>query len=597
MTRLPPPHPRLLLRTETHSESHGRRCTRAGGALLLVAITLLAYLSALRGGFIWDDQEYVVENPVLRDWAGLWRIWAEPGASHEPFYRPMTYSTFWLEYQCWGPRPFGFHLVNVLLHALNALLVWRVLCRLCIGGAWVAAAAFALHPVHVESVAWIIERKDVLSGCFYLAALLAYLRSTHAGRWTAYALSLALFMAAVLSREMAASLPLVLATVLWWQNGRLGWADLRRLAPFVAVAAVLGLVVFWIGHDGQSVSLGLSPLARVLLAGRALWFYAAKIAWPFPLMPIYPRWEITVHDPWAYAYPGAALALFILLWAARRRLGRGPLATALIFTLTLAPVLGFLDIPFMRDTFVADRFMYLSVIGPIALLVAAACRVDHAHPTEPRPSCRWIKPALITPLLLVLAVMIWRQSHLYRDNETFWRTCLQRNPWAWVAHYNLGVALARSGHPPDEVIPHLTAALALKPDLAEAHNRLGIEHARRNGLEDAICSFRDALRLKPGWADAAHNLAKAHYYRALELTRLGRLEEAIDHFQEAIDRFQDALKLEPDRVDARYYLAVALVQQHRRDEAIEELEEVLRRAPDDVQARALRDQLTTDGVR
>ncbi|MFH0981296.1 MAG: tetratricopeptide repeat protein [Planctomycetota bacterium] len=568
----------------SRADNHEPMVPSKVGPILLVAITLVAYLPALRGGFIWDDQEYVVENPVLRDSAGLARIWIQPSANHELHYWPMTYSTFWVEYQFWGLRPFGYHLTNVLLHAVNAVWVWILLRRLEVPGAWLAAAVFALHPVRVESVAWIIERKDVLSGCFFLPATLAYIHFDRTRRLSAYGLAVGLFVCAMLSKSMAISLPVVILLLLWWNKDRLRSKDILPLVPFFLTAVVFALLDVRLARQAETLEFSLSIPSKLLVAGRALCFYTAKVCWPASLMAIYPRWETDAGGAWAYLYPAAALALAAILWLARHCLGKAPVVTALFLAATLAPVLGFVEFTFMKYSFVADRFAYLAAIGPATLLVAAATGAARRLRSAPR----WLAPAAAGALVLVLGLLTWQQSKLYRDNETFWRATVQRNPRAWAAHYNLGVALAQTGWPPEEVIPHLLTALQVKPGFAEAHNRLGMEEAQRADFSAAVRHFSEALRIMPGFADAAHNLVQAHHEWALALAGPEQLDEAIEHFHQA-------LRLDPERADVRYNLAVALAQQGRLEEAIAQLDEVLRRAPGDRQARALCEQLRAAG--
>ncbi|MEO6436814.1 MAG: O-GlcNAc transferase, partial [Tepidisphaeraceae bacterium] len=264
-------------------------------SLLLIALTLVAYGPALRGGFIWDDDDYVTENVNLRSAEGLSRIWLAPTAS--PQYYPIVFTTFWVEHQLWGVGASGYHLVNVLLHATAALLLWRVLKSLTVPGAYLAACLFAVHPVHVESVAWISERKNVLSAVFYFAAALAYVacympmprsKNSHAEtpkpRSNLYLLSLLLFIAALLSKTVTCSLPAALLLVMWWKHGRLTRGDIASLAPFFLIGFVFAMFTVWLERS-HVLAVGpewdLSLIDRLLLAARAIWFYATKLIFPF----------------------------------------------------------------------------------------------------------------------------------------------------------------------------------------------------------------------------------------------------------------------------------------------------------------------------
>ena len=361
------------------------------GAAVLIAAVLAAYGPALRGGFVWDDPRYVTENPVLTEPSGLYRIWFDVGATVQ--YYPLVFTSFWIESRLWGLQPLGYHLVNVLLHAANAVLVWRVLRRLSVPGAWLAAGIFALHPVHVESVAWITERKNVLSGLFYLTALLAYLRfappdgegSARGRPWRFYALAVGLFACALLSKTVTCSLPAAIALLLWWRRGRIGRSDALALLPLFAVGAALALTTIWlekhnVGAQGQAWEL--SVVQRCLIAGRALWFYAGKLVWPLPLIFTYPKWQIDAGQWWQYLFPAGAVALPLGLWVLRRRIGKGPLVAALCFAGTLLPALGFVDVYPMRYSYVADHFQYLASIAPIALLVAVITMLARLLPSR-----------------------------------------------------------------------------------------------------------------------------------------------------------------------------------------------------------------------
>ena len=342
--------------------------------LALGLLVVVCYLPAmLWGGFVWDDIDFVKSEPV-QDVSGLWQIWFSPSAIEgERHYWPLVYTTFWLEHKLWGFDPTGYHIVNVLLHLANTLLVWHLMRRLSVPGAWVVAAVFAVHPLHVESVAWVIERKDVLSGLFYLTSVLVWMRFVEQSRRGWYVCSLALYAAGLLSKSIVITLPVALLIWHWWQQGRVTSTDLLRIVPFGVVGMVItvGDLSFYSSLTGAFDVIDYSLTERTLIAARALWFYAGKLLWPSELAVIYPRWDIRVADPLAWGYLIAAVALVVALWYFRQRVGHGPLAGALFFAVTLSPVLGFVDYGYMQFSFVADRFQYLAGIGVMAVVIGA----------------------------------------------------------------------------------------------------------------------------------------------------------------------------------------------------------------------------------
>ncbi len=522
----------------------GSRLGRFLEGAALVALTVLAYLPALGAGFIWDDDLHVTQNEALRTWHGLADIWLRPGTILQ--YHPLTHTAWWVQYHLWSLAPVGYHLVNVLLHAASVVVLWLVLGRLGVPGAWPAAAVFALHPVHVESVAWVTELKNVQSGLFYLLALLAFLRWAlpGEGRRGDYALSLALFLCAVLSKSVAGTLPAAIALVLWWKRGRLTRREIVALVPFGVVSAAAAVTTAWmerhyVGAIGEEWTL--SPAERCLVAGRALWFYAAKLAWPSDLAFVYPRWTLDPHAWWQWLFPLAAVVVLIVLTALRRRLGRAPLATALYFVVTLAPALGFVDVYPMRYSFVADHFQYLASIGPIVLLVAAGAAIlDRILPVARGP--------LAAVLLAMLGVLVWRQAGVYTTPETLWRATLARNPSAWMAHNNLGLVLQAEGRA-DEAAEHYREAVRLRPNYPEALYNLGNVLAAGGRLAEAEARYEQAVGLDDGFAAAHNNLANV-------LLMQGKVDQGIAHYRRA-------LEINPKYADARENLAIAEKQRGR----------------------------------
>ncbi len=466
---------------------------------LLAVLTLLAYLPALRGGFIWDDDAYVTQNSTLRDLNGLGHIWTQVNAT--PQYYPLVHTGFWLEYHLWGLRPAGYHAVNICLHALAAILLACVLRRLRVPGAWLAAAIFALHPIEVESVAWITERKNVLSAVFYFAAALAYFRflalseakEPRGRQRLIYSLALLFFVAALLSKTVACSLPAALLLVQWWKQGRLHWKNVLALAPFFACGAALGLGTAWIEkhHVGASgMEWSLTFAQRCLIAGRAMWFYAGKLLWPVPLIFIYPLWNVDPHQSWQWLFPIAAIALVTALWLARRKWGRGPVVAALFFVVTLGPALGFVNIYPMRYSFVADHFQYLAGLGLIVPLAILLHRLPRAVPAA---------------LLLALGLLTWQRTLAYHDLPTLWRDTLAKNPDCWLAHNNLGLELEHAGRF-DEALEQYLSARQSSPAFPETWNNLGNAIIREGHLDDATRYYRRAIQLRPAFADPWNSL-------------------------------------------------------------------------------------------
>lgn len=525
--------------------------------LLLLGAALAVYFPALGGQFLWDDSGHVTRAD-LQSWAGLGRIWFEFGATQQ--YYPVLHSAFWLEHRLWGDATLPYHLANVALHAGVAFLFGLTLRRLALPFAWLAAALFLLHPVAVESVAWISEQKNTLSALLYLGAALAYLRFDRDRRPAQYAVAAGLFLLALLTKTVTASLPAALLVVFWWQRGKLDWRrDVLPLLPWFAAGAALGLITahferVLIGAQGADFALGLPT--RTLLAGRVVWFYLGKLLWPSSLLFIYPRWKLDSASAGQWFFLIAALlTLGVLIFVACHG-RRGPLAAGLLFAGTLFPVLGFFNVfPFVFS-YVADHFQYLASLGFFALVAAGAAEAGRTFPRTVR-----IAAGLI---LLLLGTLAWRQSRIYRSATALFEATLRENPDAWLAHHNLAIMLAGSGHP-EAAIPHVEAVIRLRPSYAPAENNLGDDLLRLERPADAIPHFKRALELQADYAVARCNLGVA-------LAMLGRNEEAIPHFQEA-------LRLNPSYGEAELNWGLALMLTRRFPEAGPHFEKAIQLEP------------------
>jgi hypothetical protein len=521
-------------------------------AVAIVAITLLSYVPALHAGFIWDDETYVTDNRVLKAPDGLRRIWFVPEST--PQYYPLVFSVLRLEHDLWGLEPFGYHLINILLHAISAAILWRILTFLSVRGAWVAALIFAVHPVHVESVAWVTELKNVLSGFFYLAAawmaLRFYLREGRGARhWAYWGAALLLFVCALLSKTVTCSLPAAILLVLWWKNGRIRWKEALTLLPFFLIGAALALNTAMLEkqHVGAAgVEWDFSLLQRCLIAGRVVCFYATKLVWPAPLIFIYPRWQVDASVSWQYIFPAAVLAAVAALWFLRGRIGRGPLTALLFFVMTLTPALGFFNVYPMRFSFVADHFQYLASIGIIVLVVAAAASWRGAR----RKALLAVSTAVV---VAIFGTLTWRQCYIYKDFETIWRDTLRKNPSAGIGWNNLGGYLFYSTLQPgtpdygnverlEEAIRCFDQAIKLNFDAAHAHNNRGAANSRLGRYDLALRDFNKAIELGPGVVESYTNRGNLHI-------RMGNLEPALRDYNKA-------LELTPKAADALYTRAM-----------------------------------------
>lgn len=534
--------------------------------VLLIVAVFSAYLPVGKAGFIWDDDAHVTK-PELQSVEGLARIWVEPGASQQ--YYPVVHSVFWLEHRVLGDDPLGYHVINVWLHALCAVLLFGVLRRLDVPGAWLAAVIFALHPVQVESVAWVAELKNTLSGVFYLSAAWFYLEYDEKRTLRTYVLALILFLLGLLSKSVIATLPAALLVVFWWKRGRLSMRrDVRPLTPFFLTGLGSGLFTCWIEHrfiGASGAEFGLLPLERGLIAGRAIWFYLWKLAWPLNLSFIYPRWQVSQTEWWQYVFPATVLVLLaVLAWRTRRGGARGPTAALFFFVGTLFPALGFVNVYPFRYAFVADHFQYLACIGPITLVAAGLVAVTD----------RWRKSGWLVcvALVSVLAVLTWRQSRMYEGMRTLWETTIRRNPECWMAYSNLSVLALEEGRV-DEAIYDAKKALALNPrGYREAYVNLGNALFQKGEPAAAQEAYEKALKIEPSFALAWNNLGNV-------LLGTGRIAESIG-------AFENAIKLRPGFVEAHSNLGNALLQTGDAGQAIVQFKKALASMPDYGAARA-----------
>jgi tetratricopeptide (TPR) repeat protein len=570
--------------------------------LLLAVVTIFMYQPAWHGGFIWDDDDYVTNNELLTAPDGLPRIWFSLDSPSQYF--PLVYTTFRVERALWGLNPSGYHWINLLLHVANALLVWRVLVRLKMPGAWLAGAIFALHPVQVESVAWITERKNVLMGFFFLLTLLAWIAFVNERTkrpWRFYALALVLYVLALSAKTTACTLPAALLLILWLQKKPISWQRILQVIPFFFLGLGMSLVTVWWEryHQGtRGLLFALGPIERILITSRAVWFYLSKLIWPSNLTFIYPKWNISPAHPLDYAWLLAGIALCAVIYFVRRYVGRSVEIAAAFFVATLSPVLGFIMLYTFRYTFVADHYQYLASIGPIALASAGVAKLaDNFKRRRP------LILSVAVCLIVTLALLTWRQAAMYGDIEALWRTTLARNPSCWMAHNNLGIVLFQKGNS-DEAIDHYRTTLEMQPDFWDADYNLGIALLKKGQVDEAIVHCSKAVTIAPNDPDAQVALGNA-------LLQKERIDDAIVHYQKALSMRPDyflaqhslshaflekgeidaaishcraALLIQPENADAHTNLAIALDEKGQTAEAVQNYEKALEISPQSVSA-------------
>jgi tetratricopeptide (TPR) repeat protein len=574
---------------------------------VLVAAVIFAYQPAWHAGYIWDDDAYVTANPLLTAPDGWWRIWFSFDAPSQYF--PLTYSTFRIEHALWGLNSTGYHWVNILLHATGALLLWRLLRVLNVPAAWFGAALFALHPVQVESVAWVTERKNVLMGVFFFSSLLAWMRviddktpKPFARRWLV--LALVLFVFALSAKTTACTLPAALILILWWQRKPITGRRWFQVGLFVAAGLGAGVVsILWERvHQGWRADfLPVPLLERVLIGTRAIWFYLSKLAWPVELMFSYPRWEVSRANPADYIGLVALVPLIAAILYARRRFGRGPETAFTFFVATLSPLLAVVMVTTFYYSFVADHYQYLACIGPLALF-AAGCEAGLVRLSVPGKT--WLGRIGATIILAVLAFLTWQQTKMYQNEETLWLRTIAQNPSSWMARNNLAGYWTNQKRF-DEAIAQYRELIELRPNEALGYMNLGAALARKGDTEAAIAEYERALAIAPQDARIERNLGQAlfdqgriddaiaHFERALELrnrkdprgekpdllVELGNAYLRKGDTATAITHYRSVLASRPNDAAGHTNLATALLKQGQNDEARRHFDEAKRLSP------------------
>jgi tetratricopeptide (TPR) repeat protein len=536
--------------------------------LILILFVILTYTPVWQAGFIWDDSVVLTANPCIVGPLGLKELWTTSAAD----ICPLVLTTFWVEHALWGLAPLPYHLVNILLHAACAVLLWRVLRRLRVQGAWLGAALWALHPVGVESVAWITEMKNTESCVFFLLSILFFVRWLRAkefdgqtgGGWN-YALTLLFAALAMASKSSTVILPVVLCLCAWWIEGRWYWRNVTKVLPILLMAIVASALPIW------SQSLQLATVTdpqwvrtwpqRLATAGGAVWFYLGKLLWPHPLIAIYPRWQIDAGQWVSYLPLLAVIVILSVFWFKRELWSRACFFAFAYFMAALLPILGLVDNFIFQFSFVFDHFQYLASIGPLALAGAGLTRFsDMVIPKKP-----WLQSGLCAGLLLFLGTASWERTWVYQSQETLWTDTLAKNPTCWVGQYNLGSILLQKGQV-DKALGHFQNAVEINRNYLEAHSNLGLALLQKGQMDEAVAHFKKASEIAPNSLSTRYNLGVA-------LFRNGELDEAVAQYRKA-------LEINPNSLETHYNLGLILFKKRQLDEAIAQFLEVLRLKPD-----------------
>ena len=541
----------------------------------LVVLVVLAYLPAFGGGWLWDDDILITANPLVTEARGLWGIWFH---NTSPDYFPVTLTSCWIEYRLWGDWAPGYHAVNIAWHAANTVLVWRILVRLGVPGAWLAAAAWGVHPVTVTSVAWVAERKHTLSMFFGCLSVLGWMSYEDTGQRRCYGWSLLSFVVALLAKTSLVTLPLILPVLSWWRRGLVTRVDLVRTVPFLVASFVLGLVTLWyqMGHSAAASS---GPLATVLaslprggvLAGRAVGFYLWKDLWPTQLAMVYGVWPLETSRPAAYLPTLVVAAVVAGLWWQRKEpWARAGLFAATVFLLALLPILGFLPATYMKShASVADHWQYVALVAPVALAVALG--VKGGERWLPAGAGRLVVAAAVT----LLAALTFRHAALHRTPKALWTQNLAVAD-VWDAHVGLGRALAEEGKTA-AAIAEAKRAIELYPAATPAWIDLGMSFTEVKRYDEAFAAYQvafdqgggDDLLQAAGLAAAlGGDLARAEAFFARGAAKRprdvsvrgdwGLALEKLGRHREAAARYREALAIDPNDPDALNALAYLL---------------------------------------
>lgn len=501
---------------------------------LIIALIFTAYIHTIQSDFIWDDNDYITANPHLKTVNGLKNIWFKPGSTVQ--YYPLLFTFFWGQYQLWGFDVVGYHLFNIFIHIINVLLIWYLLTYLNVKGAFYAALIFAVHPVHVETVVWITELKNLLSTTFYLIALWTYMRFipihpqqiSDKKKKLFYGFSFIFYVCALLTKTVTCSLPVVILLILYWKHQKIKKQDILSVTPYFVVGILFAFMTIWMEKHFAGVivtPIDLSFLERLLIASRALWFYPSKLLWPADLIFIYPKWNVMANVWWQYLYVIATAGVIGLLFQLRHRLGRAPVVAVLFYVFTIFPALGFIDIETMQYTYVADHYQYLASLG---FIIPFGFLLKRLFEKAKRPQFKILIMVIIVGALTFLS---FNQGKNYKNLYVLWQKTIDKNPSCWLAYHNRGTMFLYDQQY-DKALTDLDQALLLNPDLYQALNNRGTVYLNKGDLENSLRDFNRAISINATFHQAYKNRGDVYF-------RLQKIDSALDDYNQAISVNKD----------------------------------------------------------
>ena len=606
------------------------------GAVAILLLALVAYWPLHTAGYIWDDGGWLVHNHFVHHWRGLWNIWFNPHDSIQ--YYPMVFTAFNIQWHIWGGNAFGYHLLNIIMQAVDAIFLWRILKALNLRSAWIAAAIWAIHLVQVETVGWVVEQKSLLSALFLFPAILAWtgfadLQGNRVAdtpfltgrQWRVYALATLLFILALCSKTDACIVPVVLLFVLVWKRGTIKTRDVLLLVPWMIFGFLAALMTIHIEH-GQAGAKGhgfqFTIAQHLIIAGKDLWFYPFKLFWPWPMMAVYPRWHISHVAAWEWIFPITAFAIPLVLLAISNKIGRGAFVAVCVYGLMISPLLGFIAFYTEMYTFVADHYQYLACIGIIVLATEVAAGIfsrlgsvenaaeEMVPPTDGQKTSvaavtdggigRWLGMAVSALVLLALGTMTWAQSEIYTPPLRVWTHNIKCNPDCWLAMERVGVHEYGKGHVSAALVLFQRANelshgnnLIVNSNLGDVYRHLGqyakaIPYYRRSLavaarqppiISHLVNCYEKVGNWRQAYVDLLHGVKLLPHSADLQ-TELAVMLAKAGHPKQAVSHFLVAIKYEPADTKALFGLAESLAGLGQRQKAIPYFQRALKASPE-----------------